>query len=86
VAGPAAGGQYERAAELDGAREALRALIGVALPPVHPAGYEKTRAAVRAALTPAALDAARARSAGQTPPQILAGALGSAMPDPTPAQ
>ena len=36
----AAQGDYERAAELDGARDALRAQIGVFLPPVHPAGYD----------------------------------------------
>ena len=57
----AARGDYERAAELDGARDALRAQIGVLLPPVYPAGYARTLAAVRAALTPAAFDAARAR-------------------------
>ena len=45
----AARGDYQRAAELDGARDALRAQIGVLLPPVHPAGYARTLpASVRA--------------------------------------
>jgi predicted ATPase/transcriptional regulator with XRE-family HTH domain len=70
----AARGDYERAAELDGARDALRAQIGVLLPPVYPAGYARTLATIRAALTPAALDAARARLAGQSPQQITAAA------------
>ena len=36
----AAQGDYERTAEIDGARDALRAQIGVFLPPVYPAGYQ----------------------------------------------
>ena len=75
LAGTAAAcGDYERAAELDGARDALRAQIGVLLPPVHPAGYAQTLATICAALTPAALDAARARLADQSPQQIAAAA------------
>jgi predicted ATPase/DNA-binding XRE family transcriptional regulator len=69
--------RYERAAELAGAREALRAVIGVGLPPMYPAGYEQVLAAVRAALSPAVFDAAQARSAGQAPSQIIASALGA---------
>jgi predicted ATPase len=65
-------GDHERAAELDGARDALRAQTGVLLPPVYPAGYARTLATIRAALTPAALDAARARLADQSPQQITA--------------
>jgi predicted ATPase len=68
----AARGDCERAAELDGARDALRAQIGVLLPPIYPAGYARTLATIRAALTPAALDAARARLADQSPQQITA--------------
>ena len=67
----AARGDYERAAELDGARDALRAQIGVRHPPLHPAAYARTLAAARAGLTPAAFDAARARPAHQTPQQII---------------
>lgn len=60
-AGVAGGRQASAAAELDGARDALRALLGARLPPLHPAAYTRTLATVRASLTPAALDAARAR-------------------------
>ncbi|HSS87720.1 MAG TPA: tetratricopeptide repeat protein [Streptosporangiaceae bacterium] len=70
----AASGDYERAAELDGARDALRAQTGVLLPPIYPAGYARTLATIRAALTPAAFDAARARRAGQPPQHIAASA------------
>ena len=48
-------GDNERAAELDGAREALRAQIGVLLPPVHPTAYARTLATARAGLTPGGL-------------------------------
>jgi predicted ATPase len=68
----AAQGEYERAAEIDGARDALRTQIGVFLPPVHPAGYLKALEAARDYLTPAAFDAARTRAASQAPPQIIA--------------
>ncbi len=64
-------GDNERAAELDGAREALRAQIGVLLPPVHPTAYARTLATARAGLTPAAFDAARARTARLAPQQII---------------
>ena len=73
----AARGDYERAAELDGARDALRNQIGVFIPPVHPAGYSQTLEAARANLTQAAFDAARARPAGQTPLQIIAATMSS---------
>jgi len=71
----AARGDYGRAAELDGARDALRAHTGVPLPPVYPAGYTRTLAATRASLTPEAFDAARARPVGQDPRQIIAMAI-----------
>jgi hypothetical protein len=67
----AARGDHERAAELDGAREVLRAQIGELHPPLHPAAYARTLATVRAGLTPAAFDAAHARPARQTPQQII---------------
>jgi hypothetical protein len=73
----AASGEYERAAELDGARDALRAHTGVLLPPIYPAGYARTLATIRAALTPAVFDAARARRAGQPPQHIAASATGN---------
>jgi hypothetical protein len=68
----AAQGEYERAAEIDGARDALRAQIGVFLPPVYPNGYERALEAARRHLTPAAFDAACARAASKAPPQIMA--------------
>src|SRR5271170_2160477 len=68
-------GDYKRAAELAGARDALRDQIGVFLPPVHPAGYARVLEAARASLTPSAFDAAHARPAGQPPPQIVAAAM-----------
>lgn len=70
----AARGHYERAAELDGTSDVLRAQTGVLLPPVHPAEYARTLATIRADLTPAAFDAARARPA-QAPQQIIAAAI-----------
>ncbi len=76
----AARGDYERAAGLDGARDALRAQIGVLLPPVYPAGYTRTLAAARAGLGPAAFDAARARSSRQAPQQVIAAALSAGDP------
>jgi predicted ATPase/transcriptional regulator with XRE-family HTH domain len=78
----AARGDYERAAELDGARDALRNQIGVFIPPVHPAGYSQTLATARANLTQAAFDAARARLAGQTPQQIIAATMSSGISAP----
>jgi hypothetical protein len=71
----AAQGDLERAAELAGARDALREQIGVFLPPIYPAGYERTFQAARADLSSAAFDAAHARAAGLAPPQIIAMAL-----------
>ena len=72
----AARGDYRRAAELDGARDALRAQTGVLLPPVYPAGYTRTLATARAGLAPEAFDVARARPVGRDPRQIIAMAIG----------
>jgi predicted ATPase/transcriptional regulator with XRE-family HTH domain/TolA-binding protein len=68
----AAQGQWERAAELDGTRDALGAQIGVVLPPIHPAGYAQTLATAQAGLTRKAFEAARAGPAHQAPHQIIA--------------
>src|SRR5439155_737105 len=54
----AARGRFERAAEIAGARDALRAQTGVLLPPVHPAGYEPMLAAARDTLGAAGSTAA----------------------------
>jgi tetratricopeptide (TPR) repeat protein len=80
----AAQGDYERAAELDGARAALREQIGVFLPPVHPAGYQRTLEAAQAALSPAGYEAAHARPASLTPPQVIAAALSGLADPPAP--
>ena len=82
----AAQGDNERAAELDGARDALRAQIGVVLPPLHPAAYARTLAAVRVGLTPAVFDAAHARPVRQTPQQIITAATSNKNPPPTSAR
>jgi predicted ATPase/transcriptional regulator with XRE-family HTH domain len=68
----AAGGRFERAAEIAGGRDALRAQTGVLLPPVHPAGYEPMLAAVRDALGADGFTAAHARLAGRPPPELIA--------------
>jgi tetratricopeptide (TPR) repeat protein len=66
----AARGHHECAAELDGARETVRAEFGMLLPPAHPAGYNATLGRVREALPPerydAAFSAGRRRPADQT--------------------
>jgi hypothetical protein len=82
----AARGDHQRAAELDGARDALRAQIGVLHPPLHPAAYARTLATVRAGLTPAAFDAAHARPAHQTPQQIIPAATSNKNSPPTSAR
>jgi predicted ATPase/transcriptional regulator with XRE-family HTH domain len=68
----AAGGRFERAAEIAGARDALRAQTGVLLPPVHPAGYEPMLGVVRDRLGEAGFEAAHARLAGRPPPELIA--------------
>jgi hypothetical protein len=84
----AAQGRCERAAEIDGAGEFLGITTGVMLPPVHPAGYARTLATVRAGLAPADFDAARAwaATAQLAPDKILAAVKGrEADPVPGPA-
>ena len=82
----AARGDHERAAELDGARDALSPQVGVRHPPLHPAAYARTLATVRARLTPAAFDAAHARPARQTPQQIITAATSNKNSPPTSAR
>ena len=65
-------GEWERAAQLCGARDALRERLGALLPPAHPDGYARTLAAVRAALGEAAFVAAHTIGAGQPPDAIIA--------------
>ncbi|MGH9182550.1 MAG: ATP-binding protein [Acidimicrobiales bacterium] len=68
-------GHHERAAELDGAREAVRVQVGMLLPPAHPAGYEETLATVRNALTRETFDHSRAVGAARPAGQTIAAAL-----------
>jgi predicted ATPase/DNA-binding XRE family transcriptional regulator len=68
----AAGHRFGRAAEIAGARDALRAQTGVLLPPVHPAGYEPMLAAVQDSLGADEFRAAHDRLAGRPPPELIA--------------
>jgi tetratricopeptide (TPR) repeat protein len=66
--------RFARAAEIAGARDALRDQTGVLLPPVYPAGYEPMLAAVRDSLGADEFAAAHARLAGRPPPQLVTAA------------
>jgi predicted ATPase/transcriptional regulator with XRE-family HTH domain len=68
----AAARRFGRAAEIAGARDALRAQTGVLLPPVHPASYEPMLEVVRDSLGEAGFAAAHARLAGRPPPELIA--------------
>ena len=70
----AAGHRFDRAAEIAGARDALRAQTGVLLPPVHPAGYQPMLEVVRDSLGEAGFAAAHTRLAGRPPPELIAAA------------
>ena len=61
-----------RAAEIAGARDALRAQTGVLLPPVHPAAYEPMLEVVRDTLGEVGFSAAHARLADRPPPELIA--------------
>lgn len=71
----AAGGHHGLAAELDGAREAVQAKVGVRIPPLHPAGYERAMDGVSAALTSRRLQEALASGRSRPPEEIIAAAL-----------
>jgi len=71
----AAGHRFGRAAEIAGAREALRAQTGVLLPPVYPAGYQPMLALVRDKLGPDEFTVAHARLAGWPPPELIAAVM-----------
>ena len=73
----AARGQWEQAARLCGARDALSERLRFPLPPAHQAGYAHTIATSREALGEEAFEAARAAGAGLSPEQALAEALGA---------
>jgi predicted ATPase/transcriptional regulator with XRE-family HTH domain/TolA-binding protein len=71
----AARGHHERAAELDGARQAIQTQVGVLVPPLHPVHYARTLTTVRDALTPTGFDAARAAGKTRPPHQTIAASL-----------
>jgi hypothetical protein len=76
----AAEGDLDRAAEIAGGRDALRAQTGVLLPPVYPAAWERMLATARAGLGEAGFDEAHGRLAGRPPPTIIAAAVGTSRP------
>jgi hypothetical protein len=67
----APGQEYGRAAEIAGARDALRARTGALLPPVHRAAYERMLDVVRADLGEAGFAAAHGKLAHLAPPDII---------------
>lgn len=67
----AAQGEWERAAQLSGARDAVRTRLTSPIPPCHPEGYAHTLASVRAALGEERFAAAHAAGAGLTPEAAL---------------
>ena len=69
--------RLDRAAELAGGRDALRAQTGVLLPPVYPAAWDRMLATVRDGLGEAGFDEAHGRLEGQPPPDVIAAAVGS---------
>ncbi|MGQ0549733.1 MAG: tetratricopeptide repeat protein [Armatimonadota bacterium] len=71
----AAGGRHERAARLFGGAEALRERIGAPLSPTDRTEYDRGVAAVRAALTGAALEAAWAAGRAMAQDQAVEFAL-----------
>jgi hypothetical protein len=66
----------DRAAEIAGGRDALRAQTGVLLPPVYPAAWERMLETVRDGLGEERFAAARGRLEGRPPPEIIAAAVG----------
>jgi predicted ATPase/transcriptional regulator with XRE-family HTH domain len=69
----------DRAAEITGGRDGLRAQTGVLLPPVYPAAWERMLQIVRDGLGEERFAAARGRLADRPPPEIVAAALGPAV-------
>jgi transcriptional regulator with XRE-family HTH domain len=67
----AAGHELSWAAELAGARDALRAHTGALLPPVHRAAYEQMLDVVRSGLGEADFAAAHGKLAHLAPPDII---------------
>jgi predicted ATPase/DNA-binding XRE family transcriptional regulator len=76
----AAEGDLDRAAEIAGGREALRARTGVLLPPVYRAAWERMLATVRDGLGEAGFDEAHGRLADRPPLDVIAAAVGANRP------
>lgn len=68
----AAQGEWDRAAQLCGARDAVRTRLASHMPPCHPEGYARVVVNVRAALGEEAFTAAHAEGEGLTPDASLA--------------
>jgi predicted ATPase/DNA-binding XRE family transcriptional regulator len=68
-------GHHELAAELDGARDAIRQQVGMLIPPIHAGGYTRTMDAVSASLPPTKLARARSSGCSRPPPEVMAAAL-----------
>jgi hypothetical protein len=73
----AAADEFDRAAEIAGGRDALRAQTGVLLPPVHRAAWERMLEAVRGGLGEEGFAAAHDRLAARPPPDIIAAVMGA---------
>ncbi len=71
----AAHGYYERAAELDGACEAVRREVGVCIPPIHRTAHARTLARARNALSRETFEAAREAGGARPPEHTIAAAL-----------
>ncbi|HWB70863.1 MAG TPA: tetratricopeptide repeat protein [Egibacteraceae bacterium] len=71
-------GRHQLAAQLHGARAASQAKTGVSVPPLHPAGYTRTLAAVRDALTHEEFAAAWAAGEARPPERTIAAFLAKA--------
>jgi hypothetical protein len=63
--------RLDRAAEIAGGRDALRAQTGVLLPPVYPAAWKRVLAAAQDGLGEAGFAAAHGRLAHLAPPDII---------------
>lgn len=68
-------GHHDVAAELDGAREAIREQVGMLIRPIHSAGYTRTMQAVAATVPPAQLDKARSSGRSRPPDDVMTAAL-----------
>jgi predicted ATPase/transcriptional regulator with XRE-family HTH domain len=73
----AAAGEFDRAAEIAGGRDALRAQTGVLLPPVYRAAWERMLEAVRGGLGEEGFARAHDRLTARPPSDIIAAVMGA---------